>query len=182
MAAVIRSSYGPYRFAAALITGVRRDPLKLLDEIRLSGLSGIQFCRPDIVVSERHLVAAFAAAATTTLSGTARSKRIEVEFLLRLSCQRQIQDALKVAGLRGDEDKIVAAAITTVDTDPETLLYKTAEELGGIIEPFRQTISPAVLMEIYNISREQLEAVPASGLTDPLELLVIEKIVSSYVE
>jgi tRNA threonylcarbamoyladenosine modification (KEOPS) complex Cgi121 subunit len=181
MAAVIRSSYGPYRFAAALITNVKKNPLKLLDEMRLSGSSGIQFCRPEIVVSARHLVAAFAAAATTTLAGTARSKRIEVEYLLRLSCQRQIQDALKVAGIRGGEDKIVAAAITTGDTDPETLLYKIVEELGGTIEPFRQVASPATLMEIYNISKELLEVVPAPDPADALELLIIEKVVSSYV-
>ncbi|MEM0482260.1 MAG: KEOPS complex subunit Cgi121 [Nitrososphaerota archaeon] len=181
MEAVIRSSYRPYRFAAALITNVKKDPLKLLDEIRLGGSAGIQFCRPDVVVSERHLVAAFAAAATTSLSGVARSRRIEVEYLLRLSCQRQIQDALKVAGLRGDEDKIIAAAITTSGTDPETLLYKIAEELGGTIEPFRPIAHPTALMEIYNISREQLESVPASDPAAALELLIIERVVSSYV-
>ncbi|GBC70386.1 hypothetical protein HRbin02_00152 [Candidatus Calditenuaceae archaeon HR02] len=181
MVAVIRSSYGPYRFAAALITGIKKNPLRLLVELRLNGSSGIQFCRPEIVVSERHLIAAFAAAATTTQAGVARSRRIEVEYLLRLSCQRQIQDALRVAGLRGDEDKIIAVAITMSEEDPGVLLYKVAEELGGKIEPFRRLTGSDILMEIYKISEEQLEAIPATGETDPLELLILERVVSSYV-
>lgn len=181
MEAIIRSSYGPYRFAAALITGIRESPLKLLNELRLSGSSGIQFCRPEIVASERHLVAAFAAAATTTLAGAARSRRIEVEYLLRLSCQRQIQDALRVAGLRGEEDKVIVVAITMNGEDPAELLYKVVEKLGGKIEPFRRLTDSDTLMEIYEISEEQLKTIPTTGETDPLELLILERVVSSYI-
>ncbi|MCS7146001.1 MAG: KEOPS complex subunit Cgi121 [Nitrososphaerota archaeon] len=178
MAEIIRSSYGPYKFAAALINGLRRSPLELLAD---SQLRSVQFCRPEVVASERHLIAAFAAAATTTLSGVARSRRIEVEFILRLSCQRQIQDALRVAGLTGEEESVVAAAITEGDEDPEQLLVEALQMLGGVVKPFERTAPPQRLMELYGISEAQLETVPRTGGIEPLELLIIEKVVSSYV-
>lgn len=181
MAAAIKSSYGPYRFAAALITSVKRDPLQILEELQTGVGKQIQFCRPDIVVSERQLVAAFAAAATTTMSGAARSRRIEVEFLLRLSCQTQIQDAIKAAGLKGSEDKIIAAVITTGDLDPEKILINIAEKLGGKIEPFRRITSTENLMKTYCIDETQLKAIPKQDTIDPLELIIIDKVVSSYV-
>lgn len=181
MAGLIKSKYGPYKFAAALITNLKRNPLELLIDPRLSSLRGVQFCSPDIVVSERQLVAAFAAAATTTLSGIARSKRVEMEFLLRLSAQTQIQDAFKTVGLRGDEESVVAVAITSGDEEPEQQIIRVIELLGGSLESAWRTFSRDKVMEVYGISPDELRSVPESESVETLELLVLERIVSSYV-
>lgn len=182
MEAVIKSSYRGYRFAAALIRDAKFNPLKLLSEINSARGVAIQFCRPDIVVSERHLVAAFAAAAASIMSGSARSKRIEMEFLLKLAAKTQIQDALRIAGISGNENTVIVAAITSQGQDPEPIVNKVAELLEGKIEPFKTTAPREKLIQVYEIGEKELESVPKSSSVDPLELLVIEKIVSSYIE
>ncbi|MEM4190780.1 MAG: KEOPS complex subunit Cgi121 [Nitrososphaerota archaeon] len=182
MEAIIKSSYKGYRFAAALICGVKHNPLELLSRDSTEGGAAIQILRPDIVVSERHLVAAFAAAVASISAGYARSKRVEMEFLLKLSAKRQIQDALRIAGLTGGEDTVIVAAISPTREDPEPLVKKAAEILGGSIEPFRRVASRERLMQIFEISERKLGAVAKGENVDPLELLIIEKVVSSYVE
>jgi len=179
MEVVIKSVYGPYRLAASLVAGLKSSPLELLNK---EELRGVQFVRPESVASARHIVAAFAAAATTWLSSTARTRRIEVEFLVRLSGRRQIQEALERVGLRGDESSVVVVVITPAPEDPEPILMRVAERLGGVAEPFNPIAKPEELMEAYRIGVEQLRVVPRCPGADPLELLILERVVASYLE
>jgi tRNA threonylcarbamoyladenosine modification (KEOPS) complex Cgi121 subunit len=112
MADITRARYGPYQLAAAVLAEPRQDPIVVLESRPWPSDVGVQLARTDAVFSERHLVASFYAAATTMMTGAARSRRIEVEFLLRLTARRQIADALRVAGLVGGESEVLLVVIS----------------------------------------------------------------------
>ncbi len=182
MVDVTSASYGPYRLAAAVLAEPTQDPLVVLDSRPWAGDVGVQLARTDAVISERHLVASFYAAATTMMAGVARSRRIEVEFLLRLTARRQIADALRVAGLRGGESEVLLVVISWGNEDPSHWLRRIAETLGGELRPVRLDRDIPRAGEIFGLTETQLEATPPCSYADPFELLVIEKTVASYIE
>jgi hypothetical protein len=179
---IVKASYGPYRLASAEVVQASRDPLALLDVRPWPPDIGVQFIRPELVASERHLVAAFYAAATTMIAGTARSRRIEVELLLKLTGRTQILDALNIAGLRGGETRIIVAVISGGAQDPADWVVRVAGLLGGRLQQVSQASGSRMLLEIFAPKEARLRAIPRSSYADPLELLLIENVVASYIE
>jgi hypothetical protein len=116
------------------------------------------------------------------IAGTARSRRIEVELLLKLTGRTQILDALNIAGLRGGETRIVVAVISGGAQDPGDWVVRVAGLLGGRLQQVSQASGSRMLLEIFAPKEARLRAIPRSSYADPLELLLIENVVASYIE
>jgi KEOPS complex subunit Cgi121 len=71
----------------------------------------VQLVRPAVLVSERHVASAALHAARAQAEGRAKAQTLGLEFLRYLSGQRQIAQALKVAGIAPGAGEAVAVAL-----------------------------------------------------------------------
>lgn len=174
----ITASYLGYVMAAGLVLHPVEDPLSVLEKRQWPVGYGVQMFRSSIIVSDRQIVAAFLSASDAFRSGRGRTRRIEMEFLLRLAARRQIDEAISLAGI-GEGEERVGVAVISQELDPVEGLMLVARLLGGRVSGEIAYADPRDAARLYGVEPGAVSAVPRSEGADPLELLILERIAAS---
>lgn len=139
-----------------------KDPEKTLRELRsVSDKAQLQLVKAGLIAGPEHLRFAARNAMHSFKSKKPRSKSLAVEYLLYLSCQRQISKAIRFLGVEPADDQIVLVALSDskdalaeLETASRTLLGEPDDRLVEI-ESKRKL---ANIQRSYGISKREMEA------------------------
>jgi tRNA threonylcarbamoyladenosine modification (KEOPS) complex Cgi121 subunit len=176
---MIVSSYQGYSFAAAVVENILRDPLELFEDYDLPEDCAVQFVDPRCIYTHRQLLVGFMSAVDAYLVNAQRARKIEVEFLLRLSGKRQISEAIEVVGHKQGERCVCVCAITRSGGRPDEAVSKIAEYLGGSLSDNLEAGRLEHVLSLYGVSQQELECLAPSRGARPAELLILERIAMS---
>jgi tRNA threonylcarbamoyladenosine modification (KEOPS) complex Cgi121 subunit len=157
------------------------DPEKTLRQLRSSnGGVQLQLLKAELVAGPEHLRFAARNALHSFRGKNPRSKSLAVEFLLFLSCQRQISKAISFLGVQPSDDKIILVALS--ESREVLLQFANVSKslLGNTDESLVEIGSKRKLDEIqhsYGVSEREMEASRFEGETDAqvLTRLVVER-------
>ncbi len=155
------------------------DPESVLKQLRSSVPDAqVQLFRADLIAGREHL--SFAARnALQSFEGTSRkSKSLAVEFLLFVSCQRQISKAIELLGVSSSDRRVVLAALSESKSALEKLEEVARSKIHGDRDDGLMEISSKAkaewLRRVYGITAIESDA---SRLGDEPELEVLKRLV-----
>jgi tRNA threonylcarbamoyladenosine modification (KEOPS) complex Cgi121 subunit len=157
------------------------DPEKTLRLLRSTNMSvEVQLLKGGLVAGPEHLRFAARNAVRSFRGKNPRSKSLAVEFLLFVSCQRQISKAISFLGVEPSDDKIVLVALSE---SKEALLdfEKVSKSLlGGSDEGLVEIGSKRkldLIQRSYGVSKKEIEASRFEGEGDAqvLKRLIVER-------
>ncbi|MCC6017420.1 MAG: hypothetical protein LM601_00020 [Candidatus Verstraetearchaeota archaeon] len=168
-------------FGISLSSPVSRDRLiGVLESLR--GIFRIQFLNADSIVSWRHVASAALKALRSFKCGRNISHSIEMELLLYCSGERQIKDALRVSGLGEFVKDFVLAVFGSSESEVYNGLKRFLDscleaKLNINVLSNRSMDHFKHLMELFNVSEDELKSVSKRGLSswDALEYILIER-------
>jgi len=178
------TSFGDRWVMAGVCRGVRvgvlRNPLKVLEDLKALGKGfTAQIFDAEPIISLRQIHAAAVAAYLSFKAGVNISKRLEIEFLLRLAADTQIDRALERIGVKPDSRE-VGFCIFADSRERAVEVGKAAVRvLGG------ETLTDAELgvedrvrsaLRFYGIDESELESVQADSRLQAALLLILERI------
>jgi tRNA threonylcarbamoyladenosine modification (KEOPS) complex Cgi121 subunit len=157
------------------------DPEKTLRQLRSSneGIQ-VQLLKAELVAGPEHLRFAARNALHSFRGKSSRSKSLAVEFLLFVSCQRQISKAIRFLGVEPSDDRVILVALS--ESREALLEFENVSRslLGDPDESLVEIGSKRKLVEIersYGVSKREMEAARFEGETDGqvLTRLVVER-------
>ena len=178
------TSFGDRWVMAGVCRGIReevlRDPLKVLEDLKALGRGfTAQIFDAQPIISLRQIHAAAVAAYLSFKAGVNISKRLEIEFLLRLAADTQIDRALERIGVKPDSRE-VGFCIFADSRERAVEVGKAAVRvLGG------ETLTDAELgvedrvrsaLRFYGIDESELGNVQADSRLQAAFLLILERI------
>ena len=178
------TSFGDRWVMAGVCRGIReevlRDPLKVLEDLKALGKGfTAQIFDAEPIISLRQIHAAAVAAYLSFKAGVNISKRLEIEFLLRLAADTQIDRALERIGVKPDSRE-VGFCIFADNRERAVEVGKAAlRVLGG------ETLTDAELgvedrvrsaLRFYGIDESELGNVQADSRLQAALLLILERI------
>ena len=178
------ASFGDKWVIAGVCRGVRgealRSPLKVLEDLKALGRDfSAQIFDAEPIISLRQIHAAMVAAYLSFKAGVNISKRLEIEFLLRLAADTQIDRALERIGVKPDSRE-VGFCIFADSRERAVEVGKAAlRVLGG------EALTEAELgaehrvrgaLKFYGIDESELENVQADSRLQAALLLILERI------
>ena len=178
------TSFGDRWVMAGVCRGIReevlRDPLKVLEDLKALGKGfTAQIFDAEPIISLRQIHAAAVAAYLSFKAGVNISKRLEIEFLLRLAADTQIDRALERIGVKPDSRE-VGFCIFADNREMAVEVGKAAlRVLGG------ETLTDAELgvedrvrsaLRFYGIDESELGNVQADSRLQAALLLILERI------
>jgi len=178
------TSFGDRWVMAGVCRGVRvgvlRNPLKVLEDLKALGKGfTAQIFDAEPIISLRQIHAAAVAAYLSFKAGVNISKRLEIEFLLRLAADTQIDRALERIGVKPDSRE-VGFCIFADNRERAVEVGKAAlRVLGG------ETLTDAELgaedrvrsaLRFYEIDESELGNVQADSRLQAALLLILERI------
>ena len=139
-----------------------KDPEKTLRDLRsVNDKAQLQLVKAGLVAGPEHLRFAARNAMHSFKSKNPRSKSLAVEYLLYLSCQRQISKAIRFLGVEPVDDQIVLVALSDSKDALEELETASRKLLGEPDDRFVEIGSKRKLANIqrsYGISKREMEA------------------------
>lgn len=178
---MIVSRYQGYCFAAAVVDEVSGDPFELVERCGLPEDCAVQFVDTRCIYSYRQLLASFMSAVDAYIVNAQRARKIEVEFLLRLSGKKQISEAIEAVGYKHGENSVCVCVIMRGIGRPEEVVRKIAACLGGSLSEEVERGGLEDVLKLYGISVLELESLAPSSGAKPGELLILERIAMSSV-
>jgi len=159
--------------------------LKSLDEVSASLKPSVcQFFNADRVASALHVAVAATVAMVAWRSKMNVAKKLEVEFLVRLSAQDQISRAIEILGISYETDR-VGVCVMSKDAEGIELTRSKLERLFGCkLVPFVDNQSEYMvdeLSKIYGVPERALKSVQAGNRFKALELLLMERVAISLI-
>jgi len=164
-------------FRSARIT----DPAKTLRRLRsVSGENQVQLIKAERVAGPEHLRFAARNALHSFNGKNPRSNSLAVEYLLFLSCQRQISRAISFLGVEPSDTRVVLVALSKsrehlheLENVSKSLFGESDDNLMEIGS--KQKLSG--LQHSFGISKVEMEAARFQGETDAqvLKRLVVER-------
>jgi len=176
--------FGDRWVMAGVCRGIRgevlREPLKVLEDLKALGEDfSAQIFDAEPIISLRQIHAAAVAAYLSFKAGVNISKRLEIEFLLRLAADTQIDRALEKIGVKPNS-KEVGFCIFADNRERVIEVGKAALRiLGG------ETLTDTELgaeervrnaLKFYGIDESELENVQADSWFQAALLLILERI------
>ena len=158
-----------------------RDPEKTLRELRLvNDKAQLQIVKAGLIAGPEHLRFAARNALHSFKSKKPRSKSLAVEYLLYLSCQRQISKAIRFLGVQPSDDQIVLVALSDAKDPLEELERASRTLLGNPDDRLVEIGSRQKLENIqrsYGISVREMEAARFEEETDEqvVKRLIVER-------
>jgi len=171
-----------YLLSLAFAKAKVSDPEQTLRQLRsINNQTEVQLVRADLIAGPEHLQFAARNAIYSFKGARRRSKSLAVEFLLYISCQRQIAKAIKFLGVDSDDSRIALVALSnskdaTQELDRHAKSVVGGEEDYGLIEiGSKQKI--AELQRSYGVADTEMEAARLEGETDSsvLKRLIVER-------
>src|SRR5881409_936589 len=144
------------------------DPEKTLRQLRsASDKAQVQLLKAKLIAGPEHLRFAARNALHSFRSKSPRSKSLAVEFLLYVSCQRQISKAIRLLGVEPTDRQVVLVALSG------SLL---GEADGGLVE-IGSSQKLAEIQRSYGVSKREIEAARFEGESDSevLKRLIVER-------
>ncbi len=176
---MIISNYQGYSFAAAVIENLVKDPFELVGSCELPKDCAIQFVDVRCIYTYRQLLISFMSTVDAYMVNAQRARKIEIEFLLRLSGKRQIGEAIEAVGYKKGDRSICLCVIVKSGRSPEGIVRKVAACLGGSLSSNVEQGSLEYVLSLYGISQQELDCLAPSRGSKPAELLVLERITMS---
>lgn len=157
------------------------DPEKTLRQLRAaSKLIEVQLLKAELVTGPEHLRFAARNALRSFRGKNPRSKSLAVEFLLFVSCQRQISKAISVLGVEPSDDQVLLVALS--ESKEALLQFESVSKslLGDPDESLLEIGSKRKLGAIqrsYGVSKKEMEAARFEGESDAqvLKRLIVER-------
>lgn len=143
-----------------------------------------QFFNANRVISALYVTVAATAAIVAWRSKTNVAKRLEVEFLVRLSAQDQISRAIELVGISYEADRVGVCIVSKSVEDVETAKSKLEVLLGRKLVPFVDNQSDymvGVISKIYGVPEQALKSIQADNNFKALELFLMEKVAISLI-
>lgn len=128
------------------------------------------------VAGWEHLYMAAVNAYRAFKTGSSLSRSLAMEILLYASCRDQISRALEVLGI-SKATRNIALLVVSSGVDEAEMCFERASKLLGVEDDSVLTISEEkfkILMEVYEVSEEELEALGGSPY-EALTNLIIER-------
>ncbi len=140
----------------------------------------LQLIRADRVAGPEHLQFAARNALLAYRSKRRRARSLAVEFLLYVSCTRQISKAIERLGVTGKTRKVVLTAFAKKEKDVEGLVEEAARITQGHLMDSVLDVSEKkvdLLMKVYGVTKKELDATRVAEESDveALKRLVIER-------
>jgi KEOPS complex subunit Cgi121 len=187
---VVKLSY--FTATSDLLVGVyetkieKQDLRKLLERLNevyeLLRPSICQFFNANRVISALYVAAAVSAAITAWESKMNVAKRLEVEFLVRLSAQDQISRAIELVGISYETERVGVCIVSKNAEDIEAAKSRLEALLGCKLVSFIDNQNTYILDElskIYEVPDQALRSIQADSKFKALELFLIEKVAIS---
>jgi tRNA threonylcarbamoyladenosine modification (KEOPS) complex Cgi121 subunit len=157
------------------------DPEKTLHQLRSTNMSvEVQLLKAGLVAGPEHLRFAAGNALRSFRGKNPRSKSLAVEFLLFVSCQRQISKAISFLGVDPSDDEIVLVAISE-SKDALLRLENVSKSLlgdpdDGLVEIGSKRKLGAI-QRSYGVSKKEMEAARFEGEADVqvVKRLIVER-------
>jgi KEOPS complex subunit Cgi121 len=158
------------------------NPEKALQDLRGS-FDGIelQLLRADRVAGVEHLLFAARNAVDSFTGKGRRAKHLSMEFLLFVTGEHQIVEAIKLLGVSESSAELALVGLSEHNFDSGALIDRATEVLRGILDDsvlgVETTEKMQGLKKAYNIADKQLNASRMPGETESslLKRLVIER-------
>lgn len=158
------------------------DPERTLRQLRRGGEQvALQLLKLGLVAGPEHLRYAARNALHSFKGERRRSKSLAVEYLLYLSCQRQISKAIAFMGIQPSDRQIILVALSESKTALERLAREAPSLIGGKVDAsLIESTSKRKLVDLqhaYGVSKKEMEAARFSGETDEqvVKRLIVER-------
>ena len=157
------------------------DPAKTLGQLRaVREKVQLQLVKADRVAGSEHLRFAARNALHSFNGKSPRSNSLAVEYLLFLSCQRQISKAISFLGVERSDTKVVLAALSESREHLLELERVSRSLLGDSNDDVIEIGSKQKLTELqhsYGVSKMEMEAARFQGESDAqvLKRLIVER-------
>jgi KEOPS complex subunit Cgi121 len=158
-----------------------KDPQRTLVKLRSMRGVEVQLLRAELVAGQDHLSFAARNALHSFKGKRRRSKSLAVEYLLYVSCQRQISKAIDLLGISPVDRQVLLVALSESKEDLEKLEREACSIIGG--EPDMNLVEIGSdrklrsLQKAYCVTNREMEAARLPGESDPdvLKRLIIER-------
>jgi tRNA threonylcarbamoyladenosine modification (KEOPS) complex Cgi121 subunit len=159
-----------------------RDPEGKLKQLRgIDNRAEVQLVKADLIAGPEHIQSAARNALYSFKGQRRRSKSLAVEFLLYLSCQRQIARAITFLGVDSKDSRVALVALSD-SKDAMTELARKAESIiGGVQDDGQVEIGSkqkiARLQQSYGVTVKEMDGTRSEGETDSdvLGRLIVER-------
>ncbi len=157
------------------------DPEKTLRQLRsASDRAQVQLLKANLIAGPEHLRFAARNALYSFGRKRPRSKSLAVEFLLYISCQRQISKAIRLLGVEPADRQVVLVALSESKEAFHELERVSKLLLGEPDDSLVEIGSKRKLAEIqrsYGVSKREMEAARFEGENDSevLKRLIVER-------
>jgi len=178
------TSFGDKWVMAGVCRGVRgevlRSPLKVLEDLKALGEDfTAQIFDAEPVISLRQIHAAAVAAYLSFKAGVNISKRLEIEFLLRLAADTQIDRALEKIGIKPNSREVGFCIFAdskerAVEVGRVALRALGGEALTDVELGVEDRMRSA--LRFYGIDESELRNVQADSRLQAALLLILERI------
>ncbi len=157
------------------------DAEKTLRKLRsISGVE-VQLVKAELVAGQDHLHFAARNALQSFVGKRRRSRSLAVEYLLYVSCQRQISRAIKLLGVGPADRQIVLVALSESKEALQELERVAPSIIGGhpddeLVE-INSTQKLASIRRAYDVTGREIDAarLPAEPDSDVLKRLIVER-------
>jgi len=156
-------------------------PEKTLRQLRsASDKAQVQLLKATLVAGPEHLRFAARNALHSFRSKSPRSKSLAVEFLLYVSCQRQISKAISLLGVEPTDRQVVLVALSESREAIQEVESLSKSFFGEADDSLVEIGSNRKLSEIqrsYGVSKREMEAARFEGEnnSDVLKRLIVER-------
>ena len=157
------------------------DPEKTLRKLRsVNDVVQVQLVKAGLVAGPEHLRFAARNALHSFTGKSPRSKSLAVEYLLFVSCQRQISKAIKLLGVASSDRNVVLIGLSDSKDalrDLETLSSSVLGEPDNSVVEIGSKAKFNEIQKSYGVTAKEIEAVRMEGESDnsALKRLIIEQ-------
>lgn len=173
------SKYLGYWMAAAVVDNILMDPFEAIEKCLSSSDYAVQFVAPRSIYTYRQLIAGFMGAVDAFLMDAQRTRKFEVEFLLRLSGKTQISEAIESVGYKRGDKSVCVCLFSRDEHKLLEVMQEIARCLGGTISEELERGALENVLNIYGITINELSVAAPSRQARKGELLILERIAMS---
>lgn len=171
-----------YLFAQGFRNAKVVDPEKTLHDLRgILHPIEVQLLRADRVAGKEHLSFAAKNALSSFSGNDRRAKNLSMEFLLFVSGEHQIVEAIKLLGVTSSTRELVVTGLSRTSPESQLNSSRLVEMVGGgpddSVIDLQDASKAATLKKAYNITEREWKSALVPGETEEVALkrLVIER-------
>ena len=151
---------------------------KLLKDLKASNCLVVIF-QASQVISLKQILFAAISAILAFKSGTNIARKLDVEILVRLSCENQIDEAIKKISVDRETKDVGICILSRSEEELQEFSGKLTELIDGLEfndEDLRTIDRINAAKNFYKITDEEINSVQAGDLYEAVLLLILERI------